>query len=375
MAANALFFDLIMDILNNIFWGNTVMAYLIAAGSIVIAWAVLKLLRHKVIAAIRKRTDSSETQLDDILIKTVQDFLLPFGYLWINYIIITQLTLHPKFDRILSSALMVITTYYGVRLINHLICGILTIYMKRKNEPQERIRQLNGILMVVKAIVWVLGVIMLIDNLGYNVRTIIAGLGVGGIAIALAAQNILGDLFSYLVIFFDKPFEVGDFIIVGAHAGIVEKIGIKTSHVRSLDGQQLVMPNAEMVKTVIQNYKRLQRRRMVFPISISYLTPAKTLKEIPGIVKDIIDKYEMVTYDRAHLKTFSEHSITYEVVYYINSAEFPVFMNAHQFVSIDILEAFEKRGIRIALPTTVIRQADGNGNVFGQQVMEQTNQS
>ncbi|MCG2613212.1 mechanosensitive ion channel family protein [Terrimonas sp. NA20] len=356
-----------MDILNNVYWGNTVTAYLIAAGSIIVAWAVLKLLRHKVIAGIKKRTQSTATQTDDILIKTIQDYLLPFGYLWINYIIINQLNLHPKFDRILSAALMVITTYYGVRLINYLVCGVLTIYMERKNEPQERIRQLNGILMVVKAIVWVMGIIMLIDNLGYNVRTIIAGLGVGGIAIALAAQNILGDLFSYLVIFFDKPFEVGDFIIVGAHAGIVEKIGIKTSHVRSLDGQQLVMPNAEMVKTVIQNYKRLQRRRMVFTISVSYLTPAHTLKEIPGIIKEIVDKYEMVTFDRAHLKTFSEHSITYEIVYYINSAEFPVFMNSHQSVSIDILEAFEKRGIRFALPTTVIRQADGNGKLFAQE--------
>lgn len=119
-----------------------------------------------------------------------------------------------------------------------------------------------------------MGIIMLIDNLGYNVTTIIAGLGVGGIAIALAAQSILGDLFSYIVIFFDKPFEIGEFIVMGNNSGVVETIGIKTSHIRSLDGQQIIMPNAEMVKSVIHNFKRLERRRVVFSIGVVYNTSA-----------------------------------------------------------------------------------------------------
>ncbi|MBO9659676.1 MAG: mechanosensitive ion channel family protein, partial [Chitinophagaceae bacterium] len=204
--------------------------------------------------------------------------------------------------------------------------------------------------------------VVLIDNLGYNVRTVIAGLGVGGIAIALAAQNILGDLFSYLVIFFDKPFEIGDYIVVGTHSGVVEKIGIKTSHVRSLDGQQLVMPNAEMVKTVIQNHKRLLRRRMVFTISVTYQTPGTTLKEIPGIIRDIINNYEPVTFDRAHFKNFGEYSVNYEIVYYINSADFAVFMDTHQDISMDIFQTFESRGIEFAFPTTqtIIKNKDGD---------------
>jgi small-conductance mechanosensitive channel len=354
------------DILNDIYWGNSVMAYLIAAGSMVIAWLALRLLRYRVINIIRKRTEATKGQLDDILVKAVQDYLLPFAYLWINYSIISQLTLHPKLERVLEVAMIFITTYYTVRLINFLICGALTVYMERKEEPQERIRQLNGILLVVKALIWVIGIIILIDNLGYNIRTVIAGLGVGGIAVALAAQNILGDLFSYLVIFFDKPFEIGDFIVMGQHSGVVEKIGIKTSHVRSPDGQQLVMPNAEMVKTVIHNYKRLLRRRVLFNIGITNKTSPVTLKEIPGMIRDIVDQYEPATFDRAHVKGFGEYSVNYEIVYYINSSDFLVFMDTQQAVSIDILETFRRKGIELAVPVTqtqLIGKA-GTGNPF-----------
>lgn len=365
------------DVLNNIYWGNSVWAYLVAAGSIIIAWVALRVLRYRVISVIRKRTEATKGQLDDVLVKAVQNYLLPFAYLWLNYSIISQLNLHPKLERILEVAMIFITTYYTIRLINFLICGALTIYMERKNEPAERIRQLNGILLVLKALVWIIGIIVLIDNLGYNIRTVIAGLGVGGIAVALAAQNILGDLFSYLVIFFDKPFEIGDFIVMGQHSGVVEKIGIKTSHVRSPDGQQLVMPNAEMVKTVIHNYKRLLRRRMLFNISVTFHTPPATLKEIPGIIRDIIDRYEPVTFDRAHVKGFGEYSVNYEAVYYIDSADFLTFMDMHQAICIDILETFGKKGIEFAFPTTqtIFSNKDGSGvAMMGKNVMAKSGQ-
>lgn len=337
--------------LDKVFWGNTLMAYLIAAGGIIVAWAALRILRYRIIAIIRKRAETTKTQLDDVLIKALQNYLLPFIYLWVNYSIITQLALHPRLERVLDVAVTFITIYYCVRLVNFMICGVLTVYMERRNEPAERIRQLNGILLVLKALVWIIGIVILIDNLGYNIRTILAGLGLGGIAVALAAQNILGDLFSYLVIFFDKPFEIGDYIVMNQHSGVVEKIGIKTSHVRSPDGQQLVMPNAELVKSVIHNYKRLQRRRMLFNISVTYKTPAETLKAIPGILGEIINSHEPVTFDRAHVKGFGDYKVDYEVVYYIDSPDFGVFMDTHQAICIQILETFEKQNIELAFPT------------------------
>ena len=193
-----------------------------------------------------------------------------------------------------------------------------------------------------------------IDNLGYNVTTIIAGLGVGGIAIALAAQNILSDLFSYLVIFFDKPFEVGDFITTNGNSGTVEKIGIKTSHVRSPDGQQLVMPNAEMVKSVIQNFKRLERRRVVFNIGVVYGTPAEKLRSIPQWMKEIISSQKLANFDRAHFNSFGDSSLNFEIVYFIDSADFLVYMDTHHEICLRILEKFEKENVEFAYPTQTL---------------------
>lgn len=336
---------------NQVYWGNTVLDYLLTVGGMLLAWAVLWLIKTKAIMVLRKLASRSTTNFDDVLVSAAAKFAFPYLYLLVNYLIITQLALPVKLERILEVAMIFITTYYVVRLINFLICGGIQFYMERKGEGPARIQQLNGILLVAKAIVWILGIIMLIDNLGYDVTTIIAGLGVGGIAIALAAQNILGDLFSYLVIFFDKPFEVGDYIVVGNNSGTVEKIGIKTSHVRSLDGQQLVMPNAEMVKQVIQNYKRLRRRRAVINIGVVYQTDADTLKQIPGIVRNIIEHHDNITFDRAHLVGFGESSINFEIVYFIETDDYMAHMDTQQSIYVAIIEAFEKEGIEFALPT------------------------
>jgi small-conductance mechanosensitive channel len=342
------------EFLHRVYWGNMVLDYLIAAGSILLSWIILKLIRKWVIVFLKKLSKRTATNFDDILVRAVDKFVIPYVYLIINYNIINQLNLSLKVEKVLDVAIIVVTVYFIARLINFMIHGAVLLYMEQKNEPPERIKQLNGILIVVKVLVWGMGILMLIDNLGYDVTTIVAGLGVGGIAIALAAQNILSDLFSYFVIFFDKPFEIGDFIIVGDNAGTVERIGIKTSHVRSIDGEQLIMPNAELVKEVIRNFKRLQRRRIVFSIGAVYYTPAEKLKLIPGILKEIIDKQENATFDRAHLKSFGDFSINYEIVYYVESPDYLVYMNTHHAISISVFEKFEKEKIEFAFPTQTL---------------------
>ncbi len=267
------------EILNRMVWGNRVFDYALAAAGILVTWVVLKLIKKKLIGTIRKLTSRTNTNFDDLLVDLTEKFALPYLYLFINYSIINMLNWPDKIKSIISVAFMFITIYYIVRILNFIIHHSVVMYMKSKNEPAERIKQVDGMLIVVKLLTWSLGLVMLADNLGYNITTIIAGLGVGGIAIALAAQNILGDLFNYLVIFFDKPFEIGDFIVSGDNSGVVEKIGIKTTHVRSLDGQQLIMTNTEMAKSVIQNFKRLKRRRIVFTIGVVYYTTAQKLRK------------------------------------------------------------------------------------------------
>ncbi len=342
------------ELLKMVFWGNTALSYIIAAGSILLVWIILKLARRRIILFLKKLSARTDTTLDDVVVDVAEKFLFPYLYLFINYHVITQLTLSPRIEKILGAAMMVITTYYVVRFFNFASSRLVALYMEKRGEPPHRIKQANGMMMVIKVLTWVMGIIMLADNLGYNVTTIIAGLGVGGIAIALAAQSILGDLFSYIVIFFDKPFEIGDFIIMGDDSGVVEKIGIKTSHVRSLDGQQLIMPNSEMAKSVIQNYKRLQRRRIIFSIGVVYYTPTKKLRSIPGIINDIISRQDNVDFDRVHLKSFGDFSINYEIVYYVNSADYLMYMDAHHEICLNIFEQFEKMKIEFAFPTQTL---------------------
>ena len=342
------------EFLDRIYWGNAVLDYLIALGGILIVWVILKLIKSKIISFLKKLSAKTETSFDDILIKGFEKFVLPYIYLVINYTIIRQLHLSEKFIDILKIALLFVSIYFGIRLLNFLIHGAVILYMERKNEPPERIKQLNGILIVLKVITWGLGLLFLFDNLGYDVTAIAAGLGVGGIAIALAAQSILSDLFSYLVIFFDKPFEIGDFIVVGEKRGNVERIGIKTSHVRSIDGEQLVMPNAMLVSTVIQNFKRLQRRRIVFSVGVVYYTPSETLKNIPGMIKKIIDDQKDATFDRTHLSSFGDFSVNFEIVYYVESPDYLIYMDKHHAISISIFEKFEAEKIEFAFPTQTL---------------------
>jgi small-conductance mechanosensitive channel len=342
------------DLLNRVFFDNTVLAYCFIVGGIFLTWIASKLIRKSLIRLLTRITSKTKNNLDDLIVEATNRFLGPYFYLAVNYVIIKQLNLTPDIEKILTAASLIVTTYYVLRLINFTIHHFVVMGMKARGEPEQRIRQVQGMLAVVKALVWASGIVMLIDNLGYNVTTIIAGLGVGGIAIALAAQSILADLFSYIVIFFDKPFEIGDFIVSSGYSGVVEKIGIKTSQVRSLDGQQMIMPNTELVKSVIQNFKRLEKRRVVFNIGVVYNTGAGKLREIPQIVKAIIGKEADVSFDRANFKSFGDFSINYEIVYYINSPDYVLYMNTQERICMNIFEAFQKNNIEFAFPTQTI---------------------
>lgn len=342
------------DIWNRVIWGNAIQHYVIAALCIFAAWVALKLIKYRLLVFLKELALRSNSHLDDTFIKITERFLIPYVYLLINYQVISQLRLSARGERIIDAAFMVVTMYFAVRLINFFLQGSVVKFMERKQEPPERIKQVSGMLNVVKALIWCVGLVMLADNMGYDVTTVIAGLGVGGIAIALAAQNILGDLFSYFVIFFDKPFEIGDFIVVDKHSGVVEKIGIKTSHVRSPDGQQLILPNAEMVKTVIHNFKRLRRRRVVLRIGVVYNTPSAVLRSIPAMVETIIIQQEDASFDRAHFVEFGDFSVNFEIVYFIESADYLLYMNIQQDICLNILEKFEKEKIEFAFPTQTL---------------------
>jgi small-conductance mechanosensitive channel len=247
-----------------------------------------------------------------------------------------------------------IITFYGIRLLISLINYSLEQYWIKKEGKTFSRQSLKGIITLIKVVIWGIGITFLLDNLGFKISTVIAGLGIGGIAVALAAQTILGDLFNYFVIFFDRPFEVDDFIIIGDYMGTIETIGIKTTRIRSLGGEQLVFSNTDLTNSRIRNYKRMQKRRVLFRIGVVYQTKLEQMKEIPGLIKEIVESIPDTVFDRAHFASFGDFSLDIEIVYYILSSDYNKYMDIQQELNFKIMEEFEKRGIEFAYPTRTI---------------------
>lgn len=208
---------------------------------------------------------------------------------------------------------------------------------------------------------WSLVLLLILDNLGLNVSALIASLGIGGIAVALAVQNILGDLFASLSIAIDKPFVIGDFIIVDDLMGTVEHVGLKTSRIRSLGGEQIVFSNNDLLKSRIRNYKRMQERRVVFAIGVTYGTAEKELERIPDIIRQAIEAQPAARFDRTHFKGFGAFSLDFEAVYYVRQADYNVYMDAQQAINLQLVRDFAAKGIDFAFPTQTLHIASAPG--------------
>lgn len=205
---------------------------------------------------------------------------------------------------------------------------------------------------------WVVVVLMVLDNMGVNITTLVASLGVGGIAVALAVQNILGDLFASLSIVLDKPFVAGDFIIVGDALGTVEYIGVKTTRLRSLSGEQIIFSNAELLRSRIHNQQRMETRRATINLNVTYQSSEEQLRAIPQIVREIIEAEPQALFERAHLSGYRDSSIAFEVVYHIKTADYLVFMDTQQSIHLKLFRRFAEEHIAFAYPTQVIRLVD-----------------
>jgi small-conductance mechanosensitive channel len=320
-----------------------------------VAWVIIRIVKKIFVSQIEKFTRRTSNKYDDLLTNLIEKFVIPWLYIFANYSIIQQLNLHPRLDKVLDGAMAFVTVFFAVRLVNFMIQVSISGYMRRRGESEGRIRHLSGMLIVVKAFVWIIGLLTLARNYGFDVSTLLASLGVGGIAIALASQAILGDLFSYLVIFFDKPFEIGDFLILSNDVmGTVEYIGIKTTRIRSLSGEQLIISNTNMTNSTIRNYKRMERRRVVFKVGIVYQTPYELLQKIPAQLKAIVLEQNQITFDRAHLQEYAPSSINFEIVYFMESPDFNLFMDVQQQILFRIHEEFSKQGIEFAYPTQTV---------------------
>jgi small-conductance mechanosensitive channel len=337
-----------LEILN-----NTLKSWSIALAIIASSGIVLLIVQSIAIGRIREYSAKTKTTVDDFIITVGQSSVMPILYVLAVYAGLHYLALPAKASNILRIAVMLVVTFFVLRIISAVLGYMFSRGVKQESSEQ-RVKQARGILLIIQFVVWSLGVLFLIDNLGYDITTIVAGLGIGGIAIALAAQTILGDLFSYLVIFFDKPFEIGDFIIVDEKLGTVEYIGIKTTHVRTLNGEQLIFSNTDLTNSRVHNYKRMHERRIVFKFGVTYDTHPSKLATLPSDIKHIIESVKNARFDRAHFFGFGNFSLDFEVVYFVLSPDYNLYMDIQQEINLALANIFQAKEIQFAFPTQTI---------------------
>lgn len=341
------------DFLNIEFLSNTIFDYLIFlacfAGSII----VILLLKHTIIKRLTKMAQKTKTTVDDELMKGVRKYLVPLFYFGSLYLCVKVLYINPVLQKIINVITLAFIMIFGVAFLSAVLVSLFNKYWQKKHKDNDKLA-VKWISIVIKVLIWTAALLLFLDNIDVNITTLIAGLGVGGIAVAFALQAILQDLFSFVTIFFDRPFELDDFIIVGDLMGNVEHIGIKTTRVRSLSGEQLIFSNKDLTNSRLRNYKRMEKRRVVFRLGVTYDTPLEKLKEISSFIKEIIDDTSDCDFNRAHFFEFADFSLNFEIVYYILSQDYNFYMDVQQKINFRIKEEFEKRSIEFAFPTQTL---------------------
>ncbi len=351
------------DFLDHVYYNNTVREYLITLSIILGGIILVFALKRVIIKRLQRWAAKTAGTWDDFIITSISRFVVPVIQWTIVYWAIHLLDLSPRTGRFIEIATSIIVTYYILRLVSSLVTTLVTSGIRKRERGDIMLKQLGGLMMIINGVIWFLGIVFLLGNWGVEVTPIIAGLGIGGIAVALAAQNILGDLFSYFVIFFDRPFEAGDFIIVDDKMGTIEYVGIKTTQIRALSGEQIIIGNSNLTNSRIHNFKRMVQRRVVFSLNVEYGTSLETLKEIPDLLKSLVLKHQLTTFDRAHFATYRDWSLGFEVVYYVLSADYNTFMNIQQAINFEIYQEFARRGVNFALPTqSMLIRKDGGGD-------------
>jgi small-conductance mechanosensitive channel len=349
------------NLLHQVYYGNSIKAYLIAFAVIVAGFLVLGFIKKLVFSGLRRWLKNVSSKTVTLLLEVMEQTILPLLYVTLIYTSLSTLHLSPVFRKYMNNIMMVVVVFFIIRIVILVIKKSVLAYLHRQEKEENEISQISGLLILVNIIAWCIGIMFLMGNLGYDISTIIAGLGIGGIAIALAAQAVLGDFFSYFVLFFDKPFEVGDFIAVDELLGTVEHIGLKTTRLRELVGDQLIFSNSDLAKSRIHNYSRMDERRITFEFGVIKETGLEQLKLIPEMVNDIIRTQPKTRLDRGHFASFGDFSFKFAFAYYVLDPDYTVYMNTQQAINFSILEALEKHNIKLAYPTQVLKAGEGRG--------------
>lgn len=344
-----------MGILTRTVYQNEVWQWLLAVGILLFSGAVLQIAMRVILARLRRFADRTPRRLDNLIVELLEKTKLLFVLVVALYAGSLALSLPELAEAALRTLLILALLFQAGYWANALVTFWIAQTVKRKlEEDAAAATSMSALGFIAKIAIWAVVVLLALDNLGINITALIAGLGIGGIAIALAVQNILGDLFASLSIVIDKPFVIGDFIIVGEQLGTIERIGLKTTRIRSLSGEQIVFSNSDLLSSRIRNYKRMYERRVVFTVGVTYQTPVDVVERIPGMIGRIVEGTPNVRLDRSHFREFGPSSLVFEIVYHVMAPDYNTYMDAQQSVNLGIMYAFQAEGIEFAYPTQTL---------------------
>ena len=335
---------------------NSLETWALALAVTVLAGGAMLFLRRYVLRHVAANARKTETNVDDFLATMLSRTYFVFIAVFAMYFGSSFLDLSNKREMFVARVAV------GALLLQLAIWGDVGLRAWRDRvrlgTDGERRASRSVLTFMLRLALWTIVTLMVLDNFGINITTLVASLGVGGIAVALATQNILGDLFASLSIMLDKPFEIGDFIIVGDVLGSVEHIGLKTTRLRGLGGEQVVFSNGDLLKSRIHNHKRMETRRNAFVLRVAYGTSEEQLCRVPRIIREIIGAKPNIDFERAHFFRWSEWSLDFEVVYHFRSPDYILHMDAQQDIFLEIYRRFQQEGIQFAHPMSIVRFAE-----------------
>ncbi|GAB1401407.1 mechanosensitive ion channel family protein [Elusimicrobiota bacterium] len=345
---------MINNFVSKVFFNNTMGEYIFSLGAFLFLLAVICITKMLIINRLEKWAEKTETKIDDFIVMHIRKTLIPLLIVGAFILSIDNLKLNETITQIIHIGGIIFFIFMSLKFIMSFLDYFLDTYFKKHNTGETRQRTLKWVSISIKTALVGIAVVVLLDNMGIKISTLVAGLGIGGVAVALASQAILGDLFSFFVIMFDRPFEKGDFIVVDDLMGTVEHIGVKTTRLRSIGGEELIFSNTALTNARVRNYKRMARRRVVFKLSVTHGTSLEQMKQIPEIIKNILATENDAVFDRAHFFSYGDFALIYEVVYNVLTSDYYRYMDIQQDINFKIKEEFDKRKINFAYPTQTL---------------------
>lgn len=333
--------------------GNTLVEWAIAIAVAVLVAAVTRAVQGLVVGRLKRTTAQTATRIDDVVVSVLRG-TRPFFHLAVGVVVARNLVELPAGTGKLVHVLLTLLLVFQVGIWgNRTAAGVIAIWATGRDHGQQA-TMAAGLNFLARLVIWLLVILVALSNVGIELSAVIAGLGVGGVAAALAVQSTLGDLFAGVSMYFDRPFDIGDAVGIDTLRGTVTKIGIKTTRLQSLDGEELVIPNGEIAKSRIRNFSRMKERRVQFRFGLEFGLPVTKLERAPEIVRGVIDGREGLRFDRAHFVAIGATSLEFEVVYFVLSQDYAAYLDHHQAINLGLYRAFERESIGFAFPSQTL---------------------